>query len=115
MYYPCSENKGADQSFAVTAKLISVLVFADAKGRFSHGAAHFAVNALMLFRPYIMETFLCNIRRLNDKFQIKISIFFLFFSRTHNLCFRAKTRNNRAKIRKKQCIPKSRVFPSFNI
>ena len=27
LYYPCSENKGADQ-FAVTAKLICVFVFA---------------------------------------------------------------------------------------
>ena len=41
LYYPCSKNKGADQiSFAVTAKLICVFVFAYAKSRFSHDAAH---------------------------------------------------------------------------
>ena len=33
LYYPCSENKGAD-------KLICVFVFAYAKIRFSHDAAH---------------------------------------------------------------------------
>ena len=40
LYYPCSENKGAD-SFAVTAKLICVFVFAYADCWFSHEAAHF--------------------------------------------------------------------------
>ena len=35
LYYPYSENKGADQiSFAVTAKLICVFVFAYAKAGF---------------------------------------------------------------------------------
>ena len=38
LYYPCSENKGADQ-FAVTAKLICAFVFAYAKSRFSHDEA----------------------------------------------------------------------------
>ena len=37
LYYPCSENKGA---FAVTAKLKCGFVFAFAKIRFSHVAAH---------------------------------------------------------------------------
>ena len=36
MYYPYSENKGAD---SVTAKLICVFVFAYAKSRFSHNEA----------------------------------------------------------------------------
>ena len=39
LYYLCSENK-ALISFAVTAKLICVLVFAYAKIQFSHEAAH---------------------------------------------------------------------------
>ena len=40
LYYPCSENKGADQiSFAVTAKLVCAFVFAYANCRFSHAAA----------------------------------------------------------------------------
>ena len=38
MYYPYSENKGADQ-LRVTAKLICVFVFAYAKCLFSHDAA----------------------------------------------------------------------------
>ena len=38
-YYICSENKGADQLRAVTAKLICVFVFAYAKRWFSHDAA----------------------------------------------------------------------------
>ena len=37
LYYPCSENKGADQ---VTAQLICIFVFAYAKSRFSHDTAH---------------------------------------------------------------------------
>ena len=37
-YYPCSENKGADQLW-VTAKLICVFVFACANAGFSHDAA----------------------------------------------------------------------------
>ena len=40
LYYPCSENKGADQ-LPVTAKLICVFVFAYAKTRFSHDVVHF--------------------------------------------------------------------------
>ena len=40
MYYPSSENKGADQlRSAVTAKLICAFVFAYADCWFSHGAA----------------------------------------------------------------------------
>ena len=38
MYYPCSENKGVT-SFAVTAKMICVFVFAYADCWFSHDAA----------------------------------------------------------------------------
>ena len=38
LYYPCSENKGADQ-LCVTAKLICGFVFAYAKDRFAHDAA----------------------------------------------------------------------------
>ena len=37
MYYPSSENKGAD----ITAKLICAFVFAYADCWFSHGEAHF--------------------------------------------------------------------------
>ena len=51
LYYPCSENKGADQlrgSFAVTAKLICVFVFTYAKSRFSHNEAHYT-GQLILF------------------------------------------------------------------
>ena len=39
LYYPYSENKSADQ-LPVTAQLICVFVFAYAKSRFSHDAAH---------------------------------------------------------------------------
>ena len=39
LYYPCSENKGADQPRAVTAKLICAFVFAYADCWFSHAAA----------------------------------------------------------------------------
>ena len=39
MYYPCSENKGADQ--LITAKLICAFVFAYADCWVSHEAAHF--------------------------------------------------------------------------
>ena len=43
LYYPCSENKGADQihSFceAETVQMICAFVFAYAKYWFSHGAA----------------------------------------------------------------------------
>ena len=40
LYYPSSENKGADQ-LRVTAKLICVFVFAYADCWFSHEAAHY--------------------------------------------------------------------------
>ena len=39
VYYPCSENKGADQ-LRGTAKLICVFVFAYANCWFSHVVAH---------------------------------------------------------------------------
>ena len=47
LYYPCSENKGADQiSFAVTAKLICTFVFAYADCWFSHAAAHIVAHTV---------------------------------------------------------------------
>ena len=39
-YYPCSENKVADQLRSVTAKLICVFVFEYANCWFSHDAVH---------------------------------------------------------------------------
>ena len=47
MYYPCSENKGADQlrGYRVIAKLICVFVFAYAKSQFSHDAAQMKFHA----------------------------------------------------------------------
>ena len=42
LYYSCSEKKGADQ-LRHTAKLICVFVFAYAKKRTSHDAAHMTV------------------------------------------------------------------------
>ena len=39
LYYPCSENKGADH-LRGSAKLICVFVFAYAKSRFSNDVAH---------------------------------------------------------------------------
>ena len=43
MYYPCSENKDADQ-LRGTAKLICVFVFAHANCWFSHAQAHFSLR-----------------------------------------------------------------------
>ena len=41
LYYPCIENKGADQlRSSVTAKLICAFVFAYADCWFSHAAVH---------------------------------------------------------------------------
>ena len=41
LYYPCSENKGADQLRGYREREADLrLVFAYAKGRFSHDAAH---------------------------------------------------------------------------
>ena len=40
LYFLCSENKGADQRYCVTAQLICVFVFAYAKIRFSQKEAH---------------------------------------------------------------------------
>ena len=48
MYYPSSENKGADQLRGVNAKLICVFVFAYANCWFSHEAAHL-INCLYIF------------------------------------------------------------------
>ena len=49
MYYPCSENKGAEQlrgDFAVTAKLICVFIFTYAKIWVSYDAAHILVACM---------------------------------------------------------------------
>ena len=46
MYYPSSENKGADQ-LRFTAKLICVFVFAYADCWFSHGVAHLLQKILV--------------------------------------------------------------------
>ena len=45
LYYPCNENKGADQlrGNAVTAKLVCAFVFAYANCWFSHAVAHIMV------------------------------------------------------------------------
>ena len=40
LYYPCSENKGADQ-------LLRVFVFTFAKSRFSHNAAQIEVTGIV--------------------------------------------------------------------
>ena len=48
LYNLSSENKGADQLRSVTAQLICAFVFAYAKSRFSHDAAHF-----MILRAFI--------------------------------------------------------------
>ena len=54
LYYSCSKNKGADQfavTFAITAKLICIFVFALTKIRFSHDAAHlmYVLHVICLF------------------------------------------------------------------
>ena len=46
LYYLCSKNKGMI-SFAVTAKLICVFVFAYAKHWFSHDEAHLFFQAVI--------------------------------------------------------------------
>ena len=51
MYYPCSENK-APISFAVTAQLICVFIFAYIKCWFSHDAVHLFVSL-----PYCLISF----------------------------------------------------------
>ena len=48
LYYPCSENKGADQLCRVTAQLICAFVFAQAKIWFSHDSAE-----VELFQPSV--------------------------------------------------------------
>ena len=47
LYYPSSENKGADQLCGY-GKLICVFVFAYAKRWFSHDTAHFAYEYSMI-------------------------------------------------------------------
>ena len=55
MYYPSSENKGADQ-LRLTAKLICAFVFAYADCWFSHGAAQ--INASRVYMMYMLCDFL---------------------------------------------------------
>ena len=43
--YQCSENKGAEICFAVTAKLICIFVFKNAQRWFSHDAAQIYTSA----------------------------------------------------------------------
>ena len=57
LYYPSSENKGADQSFAVTAKLICAFVFAYADCWFSHGAAQ--ITSLFSLLNHLCQQY-CN-------------------------------------------------------
>ena len=58
LYYPCSENKGADQ-LAVTAQLIWAFVFAYVKIRFSHDAAHmYSINISKLKQPMLFTKLL---------------------------------------------------------
>ena len=59
LYYPCSENKGADRC-VVTVQLICVFVFAYAKKRFSHNEAHFIVAVLMDELIFQLLCFRCN-------------------------------------------------------
>ena len=68
MYYPCSENKDADQlrgyreaiSFAVTAKLICVFVFAHANCWFSHAQAQFCSVGFLQISLVTNEKPSCN-------------------------------------------------------
>ena len=64
LYYPCSENKGADH-FAVTAKLICAFVFAYADCWFSHGAAHLFVAIGKQLHVSVREQSLIRDRYLN--------------------------------------------------
>ena len=61
LFYLCSENKGDDQliSCAVTAQLICVFVFAYAKCRFSHDAAHFEQQQNRKKKTVVMNPFKC--------------------------------------------------------
>ena len=63
LYWLYSENKGAD-SFAVTAKLICVFVFANTKSRFSHDEAHFIID----IKGIMQRLFSLNDYQLEDLF-----------------------------------------------
>ena len=54
MYYPSSENKSLI-SFAVTAKLICVFVFAHAKSRFSHNEALIKLHIQMYSTVHVLH------------------------------------------------------------
>ena len=53
LFYPCSENKGADQ-LAVTAKMICVFVFAYSKIWYSHNEAHICYSNINITK-YILQ------------------------------------------------------------
>ena len=44
-------------SFAATAKLICVFVFAYAKGRFSHNEAHFITTKMIHLKVYVTKVY----------------------------------------------------------
>ena len=69
LYYPCSENKGADQ-LRVTAKLICVFVFAYAKCCFSHDVAQIQKVSRLLLLIYVWLSVLAQ----NVKQFLKISL-----------------------------------------
>ena len=54
-YYPCSENKGADQLRSKTVKLICTFVFAKAKIQFSHDAAQLKNELLLLTMTKVLS------------------------------------------------------------
>ena len=54
MYYPCSENKDADQ-LRVTAKLICVFVFAHANCWFSHAQAQLYIGKISNDRQHTLK------------------------------------------------------------
>ena len=68
MYYPSSENKGADQrSFAVTAKLICASVFAYADCWFSHEAAQLKLQRQNLVQKRTDENLkFCSTQRVRE-------------------------------------------------
>ena len=55
LYYLCSKTKGADQ-------LICVFVFAYAKSRFSHNAAHLTSDSKFSDSVLMLETVRCLVR-----------------------------------------------------
>ena len=64
----CVAKTKALISFAVTAKLICVFVFAYAKSRFSHDAAH-----IMLITGFLMTRLVCDMLYLRSNVKTVIS------------------------------------------